>query len=90
MPKRLRTSFWCVCGIEAVELNGAAGGPEQRGQHLDGGGLARAVGAEEGKDLALRHIKRNIVDGGKRAKRLHQVPNPNHWHPSRRIQHRTA
>ena len=40
--------------VEAVELDRAAGGPQQRGEHFDGGGLPCAVGAEEGEDLALR------------------------------------
>ena len=43
--------------VEAVQFNGAAGGFQQRREHLDGGGLPRAVGAEEGKDLPLRHFE---------------------------------
>ena len=36
-------------------------GLEQRGEHLDGGGFAGAVGAEEGEDLALRHFERKCL-----------------------------
>ena len=70
MPKRLRASFCCIARIEAVELDASAGGLQQRGEHLDGGGLARAVRAQEGEDLALRDVKGDIVDGGEICRRF--------------------
>ena len=44
--------------IEAVQFDRAAGGAQQCGQHLDGGGFAGAVRAEEGEDLALPQRRR--------------------------------
>ncbi len=40
---------------------------QQAGQHLDGGGLAGAVGAEEAVDFAGRNRQADIVDGGEAA-----------------------
>ena len=37
-------------------------GVEQTGHRLQGGGLACAVGADEGDDLALVHLEGNILD----------------------------
>jgi hypothetical protein len=39
----------------------ALGGVEQTGQHLERGGFARAVGAEEAHHLARRDLERNMV-----------------------------
>jgi hypothetical protein len=52
---------------------------QQRGKHLDGCGLPCPVGAKKGEDLASRHVKRNIVYGGKRAKGFYEVLNPDQW-----------
>ena len=57
-------------------------GIQQRGQHLDGGGFAGAVGAEEGKDLARCDVEGNVVDGGKVAEFLDQVLYLDHERPS--------
>ena len=46
----------------------AAGRGDQRGEHADGGGLARAVRAEQAEELALRDVE---VDA---AHRLHVAP----------------
>src|SRR4051794_36981184 len=62
--------------IDAVEGNSAAGGAQQRSQHFDGGGLPCPIGTEEGKDFARRHVERNIVDGGERAKGFYEVLHP--------------
>ena len=51
---------------------------EQRRQHLDGGGLAGAVGAEEREDLARGDVERDVVDRCDLAERLHQIMNMNH------------
>jgi hypothetical protein len=58
--------------IDTIDFYLAAAGPQHRRQHPDGGRLAGAVGSEEGEDLALRHIKTDIVHGGEVAKRLGQ------------------
>ena len=55
------------------ERGRAAGRLQQRGQHVDGGRLAGAVGPQEAEDLARRHLERHAGDGGKRAKFLDQV-----------------
>ena len=52
-------------GVDTVHGEGAAGGGEQGRAHLHGGCFARAVGAEEGVDLAGANAKRDPVDGGK-------------------------
>ena len=49
--------------VEAVDGGGAAGGPEQRGEDADGGGLAGAVLAEEAEHLAVGHVEIDAVDG---------------------------
>jgi len=41
--------------VVAGDEGGAAVGPGERGEHADGGGLARAVRAEQGADTALGH-----------------------------------
>ena len=40
-------------------------GRQQRGEHQHGGGLARAVGAEEAVDLARLHVEVDAVDGAR-------------------------
>ena len=62
MPKRLAGFVLLVHGIEAVHADAAAGGPQQRGEHFDGGGFAGAVGAEEGEDLPFGHFEGDVVD----------------------------
>src|ERR1700752_3722995 len=68
--KALTDGILVCLRIEAIEFDGPAAGAKQRGEHFDGGGLPGSVGTEEGEYLAGRHVKRNIVDGGERAKCL--------------------
>ena len=56
----------------------SAGRTQQRGQHLDGGSFARAVGAEKGEYLSLRDVERDVLDGGEVAEGLDQVPDGDH------------
>ena len=49
---------------------GTRGGRQQRGQHVDGGGLAGAVGAEEAVDLAGADLDVDAVDGADAALEL--------------------
>ena len=51
--------------VQTIQLNGAARRRQQRGQHLDRGGLAGAVRPEEGEQLAGLYLERDIVDGSK-------------------------
>ena len=81
MPKRWRDFVLVHRRIEAVELDMAGGGAEQRGEHLDGGGFAGAVGAEEGEDLPCIHLKGNVFDSGELVKGFGQVFHPDHGVP---------
>src|SRR5262249_19225014 len=49
--------------IEPVERDRPARRSEQGGEHLDRGGLARAVGAKESEDLTGADFEGNAVDG---------------------------
>ena len=48
----------------AVEQDLAGGGVHQAGDHLHGGGLAGAVGAQVAGDLAGTGGKADLIDGG--------------------------
>ena len=54
---------------------------QQTGQHLHGGGLAAAVGAEEAEDLAALDGEADVVDGGEVAEAARQVAR----HDDRRV-----
>ena len=64
------TPIWRLTSTELAArssprmLDGAAGGREQAGEHLDGGGFAGAVGAEEAEELAGLDGEVDVVDGG--------------------------
>jgi hypothetical protein len=58
--------------VEAEHRAFAFVGREQAAHDADGGGLARAVGAEEADDLAFRHRHRDVVDNGLVAEALDQ------------------
>ena len=53
-------------------------GVSERGEHLDRGGLAGAVGAEEGKDFSFGDVERHVIDGFDLAERLDQIVDVNH------------
>src|SRR5579863_10213598 len=73
------THFMLVAGgIESIDLQSAARGGQQSGQHLDRGSLAGAVWTEKSEDFSARHLKRNIVDCCEVAELLHQVLHANH------------
>ena len=61
---RCLISSSCSGKTEAEDLDGAAIGGNQAGEHADGGGLARAVGAEEAEEGAARHFEIHAIDGG--------------------------
>ena len=64
--------------IVPVDAKGAAGWLQDGGEHLDGGGLAGAVGAEKAENLPLRNRERDVVHGAKVRKVLHQVADFDH------------
>ena len=51
-----------VDDVVARDPRRALGGRQQRGEHQDGGGLARSVGAEKAVDLARLHLEVDAVD----------------------------
>ncbi len=77
-PELLARAGLIPHGVDAVEGHTAARGFQQRSQHLDGSGLAGAVGAEEGENLALGHLKGDVVDGDEIAEFLHQPLGADH------------
>jgi hypothetical protein len=49
-------------GVAAVEQDASAGGGHEADDHVEGGGLAGAVGAEEADDLAGADVDVNAID----------------------------
>jgi hypothetical protein len=58
---------------EAGDAGVAGARGQQAAEHADGGGLARAVGAEVAEDLAAGDVKRDGVDGGEVAEAAGEV-----------------
>src|SRR5205085_10823795 len=56
-----------------IDGDGAFVRPRKAEHHVDGGGLACTVGAEERDDLAGFHLEGKVVDGGHRAVTFRQV-----------------
>ena len=67
------TSTGCGVEIEAENFDAPGGGREQAGEHLDGGGFARAVGAEEAEELSGRDAQVDAVNGHKFAEAAAQA-----------------
>ena len=55
--------------VQAGHVGGAAGRDDERGEHADGGRLARAVRAEQAEELAARDVQVDALDGGHRGTR---------------------
>ena len=76
-PKRARpsgtTPIWRLRAtvsageVFAEDVDAAGGGGEQAGEHLDGGGFACAVGAEEAEELAGSDGEIDVADCGELA-----------------------
>jgi hypothetical protein len=60
-------------GVEAENLDAAGGWRKQAGEHLDGGGFAGAVGAEEAEELAGGDGEVDILDGGEVAETAGEI-----------------
>lgn len=52
-----------IAHVLAEDADAAAAGCEQAGEHFDGGGFARAVGAEEAVEAARGDAEAELVDG---------------------------
>ena len=63
------------CGGDVQAADGRASGSwlQQTAQHPDGGGFARAVGAEEAEDLAALDVQVDMIHGDEAAEAFHQV-----------------
>src|ERR1043165_166884 len=59
--------------VAAGEMDGAGAGPHVAGELARQGGLAGAVGADQGMDLAWPHVDRDVVGGYKAAEALDQA-----------------
>ena len=59
--------------LEAEDLDGAAVGGNEAGEHADGGRFAGAIGAEEAEERAARDLQVDAVHGGLRAVKLLQI-----------------
>src|SRR5690606_57211 len=51
--------------VVPVHLHRSGGGRQESGNDLHGGGLARTVGPEKAKNLALGHAEAQVIDCGK-------------------------
>lgn len=77
MPKVRRTPVWSQAGSWPSNSTWPACWFQKCGEHLDGGGFAGPVGAEETEDTAPSHGEGNIVHGGEIAVLLGEVFNLN-------------
>ena len=59
--------------VRAVQRDGAGGSPKQAGDGVQRGGLARAVGADQGHQLAVAHRQGNALEGVDRAVKYMQI-----------------
>lgn len=64
--------------IETGDATFAAGWFQQAAEHLEGGGFASAVRAEQAEDLAAANIKADIVGSGEIAEAFGEAPSLNH------------
>src|ERR1700751_1300206 len=65
-------------GIQAIEFDAPAGGAQQRGEHLDGGGFSGSVRSEKLEYLTLCDVEADVVDGGEITELLNQMGDRNH------------
>ena len=60
-----------------ADLDGAAIGGQKGAEHADGGGFARAVGAQEGKKLTALNVEADVFDCRKGAEAFAQLVDRN-------------
>ena len=75
--------------IQPFDPDGAAVRLEHAQNHVDDGGLPRAVGAQQPDDLVAPHVERNAVHGNRVAVCLRQFADgeyqPTVWHAARAV-----
>src|SRR5271156_899549 len=74
----LARQFLLYRGVEAVEFDAPAGGAQQRGEHLDGGGFPSSVRPEEGEYFSLCDVEADVIDGGEVSELSDQMADGNH------------
>src|SRR5690606_27959488 len=67
---------WLLPGVELPDAGGALVGPKQPHDHADGGGLPRAVLAEQAVELTRLDGEVQVVDGGVLPEATGQSPGP--------------
>ena len=76
--------------VDAEEVDAAGGGSKEAGEHLDGGGFAGTVGAEESKELTGGDVEGDIVDSGEGPEAAGEVAEGDcgrvHWSTGYRVQ----
>ena len=61
------------CDVDAVDFDLAGGGGKHTEHHVDGSGLARAVGAEQAENFAAVHCEGDVIEGRHPAVHLAQA-----------------
>ena len=64
--------------VEPADAHAAGRGEQQAAEHLDGGGLAGPVRAEEREQFARRDVQGEVLHGDLRAVLLGDVANVDH------------
>jgi hypothetical protein len=59
--------------IVIVQRDHAGVGHQHAGQHLEGGGFARAIGAQQTHDFAALKLQRDVFDHPPSGERFHQM-----------------
>jgi hypothetical protein len=59
--------------VAVLEPDGALGRPQMTGDHVDEGGLAGAVGADDADGLLRRNVDRDVARRHDRAERLLEI-----------------
>ena len=72
-PDGLAHALGFLLHVDTRQRHRSVRGARQRGEHAQKRGLARAVGAEDRQERALRQRERHVVDGLAAAERLRQV-----------------
>src|SRR5271156_6970505 len=86
--KALARQLLLYRGIQAIEFDAPAGGAQQRGKHLNGGGFPGTVRSEKGEYLSLCDVETDVINGCEISELSHQMANGNH--PRRNLLCRAA
>src|SRR5258708_38776004 len=55
------------CKVQSEKLHAPGGGRQEAGEHFDGSGFARAIGAQKTEELAGRDLEIDFVHSGEAA-----------------------